>query len=120
MLPSSLHRRISLVVAALAVSSLVACKSSEPKPAESPDPGCRADVGDDINTAVATGAEGAKTGAKTAIEGVKTFGQGAAGLVEGGRDEAKVRWNEGAEKTRETANDGAETTRRKALPRCTK
>ncbi|AKV02142.1 hypothetical protein AKJ09_08805 [Labilithrix luteola] len=119
MLSSSL--RVSLAALALSTAAALAgCKSSESKPAESPDPGCRADVGDDINVAVATGAEGVKTGAKTAVEGVKTFGAGAAGLVEGGKDEAKVRWNEGAEKTRETANEGAQNTRRKGLPRCTK
>ncbi len=38
---------------------------------------------------------------------------------EGGTDEAKARWQEGAEQTKETAHEGgAETKKRSKVPRC--
>lgn len=88
------------------------------KASETPEKPCRADVGDDVETAGRTGVEGVKTGATTAVEGVKTFGSATAGMVEGGTKGAKEKWNEGAEKTGETADQGAAKTKGQALPRC--
>ena len=95
--------------------ALGACSRS--KGAASPEP-CRDDVGDDVNNAGHVGVEGVKTGAKTAAEGVKTFGSATAGLVSGGGDEAKARWNEGKAETSRTANAGADDTRRQNRPKC--
>jgi hypothetical protein len=68
--------------------------ASRSKGASGP-PACRSDAADDVEVGARAGASGVKTGAKTAVEGVKTFGSATAGLVEGGGDEAKVRWKEG-------------------------
>lgn len=57
---------------------------------------------------------GAKTGVTTGVEGVKTFGSSAAGLVEGGSDEAKKRWNDGKQETKSTAHEGAQETKKEA------
>jgi hypothetical protein len=56
-----------------------------------------------------TGVAGAKTGVTTGVEGVKAFRDSAAGLVEGGCDEAKKRWREGEKETKATAKEGADT-----------
>jgi len=57
--------------------------------------------------------------ATTAVEGVKTFGSATAGLVEGGTDEAKVRWKEGSAQTKKTARKGgAETKQESDVPQC--
>jgi len=75
--------------------ALVACKSD--KPAETPadkspaESQCREDVGDDVETGARTGVAGAKTGVLTAGEGLKAAGSSAAGLVEGGTEEAEKR-----------------------------
>jgi hypothetical protein len=51
---------------------------------------------------------------------VKTFGSATAGLVEGGKDEAKARWKEGAAETKQTAKGGGADTKHQAtVPRCT-
>ena len=106
-----------LFVLSLAFFTALGC-GSRSKGAASP-PACRDDAVDDAEVGVRTGAEGVKTGAKTAVEGVKTFGSATAGLVEGGKDEAKTRWKEGAEQTKETAHEGgAETKKRSKVPRC--
>ena len=86
----------------LCFALLLSCSSN--KPAESPsakpaDSQCREDVGDDVEMGAKTGVAGAKTGVTTAGEGLKTFGSSAAGLVEGGSDEAKQRWKEGKKDT---------------------
>jgi hypothetical protein len=53
------------------------------------------------------------------VEGVKTFGSATAGLVEGGGDEAKARWKEGAAQTKQTARKGgAETKQEGEIPQC--
>lgn len=99
-------------------SFVLACKSDKPAaaPAES---GCREDVGDDVAMAGRTGVSGAKTGVTTGVEGVKTFGNSAAGLVEGGSDEAKRRWNEGKKETKAVAREGAQETKTQAhTPKC--
>jgi hypothetical protein len=94
------------------------CKKDKPAaaPAETQ---CREDVGDDVATGAKTGVSGAKTGVTTGVEGVKTFGSSAAGLVEGGSDEAKKRWNEGKKDTKATAHEGAAETKHEAqTPKC--
>jgi hypothetical protein len=107
---------------ALLLSSVCSC--SKDKPAETPaskpaDKQCREDVGDDVAMGANTGVAGAKTGVTTAGEGLKTFGSSAAGLVEGGSDEAKKRWNDGKKDTKATANEGrAETKQEAHTPKC--
>jgi len=103
--------------------ALTACKNE--KPASSPsesgggDKQCREDTGDDVNHGLKTGVSGAKTGVTTAGEGVKAFGSSAAGLVEGGSDEAKKRWREGKKETKATAKEGAQETKKEAqTPKC--
>jgi len=106
----------TLVLFVLVASAALACSRS--RAASSP-PACRDGVIDDGEVGVRTGAEGAKTGVKTAVEGVKTFGSATAGLVEGGTGEAKARWKDGSEQTKETAHaGGAETKKRGRVPRC--
>lgn len=61
-----------------------------------------------------TGVEGAKTGVTTGVEGVKTFGKAVGGLVQGGRAEAKQKWNAGKADTKRTAHEGAADTRKAA------
>jgi hypothetical protein len=92
-------------VALLAVALASACGGSERK-ASAP---CGPEK--DVEHAGRTGVEGAKTGVTTGVEGVKTFGDATAGLFEGGSDEAKRRWREGKERTKETAHEGAASTR---------
>lgn len=102
----------------LAVVCALGATACHGKGSETPERPCRADVGDDLETAGRTGVEGVKTGATTAVEGVKTFGSATAGMVEGGTSGAKEKWNQGAEKTSETADQGAAKTKSQALPRC--
>lgn len=107
--------KLSFILSAL---FLIACKSDKPAaaPAEKE---CREDVGDDVAMGAHTGVSGAKTGVTTGVEGVKTFGSSAAGLVEGGSDEAKKRWNDGKKDTKATANEGAGETKKEAhKPKC--
>ena len=113
--------RYAVVVryAVLFLSLLIAgCKNDKPAESSS-DKQCREDVGDDVNHGLKTGVSGAKTGVTTAGEGVKTFGKSAAGLVEGGSDEAKKRWREGKQETKATAKEGAQETKAEAAtPKC--
>ncbi len=67
-----------------------------------------------IKSSADTAGEAAKTGGKTAVEGIKTFGQAVGGLFEGGTDEAKRRWKQGAQETRSTAKEGAANTKEAA------
>lgn len=97
---------------------VVGCKNDKPAsaPAETQ---CREDAADDVAMAGRTGVSGAKTGVTTGVEGVKTFGSSAAGLVEGGSDEAKRRWADGKKDTKATAHEGAQETKREAhTPKC--
>ncbi len=97
-----MRARVELVITAALV---LACGPSG-KSASSP-----CGPKDDLKKAGRTGAEGAKTGVTTGVEGVKTFGSATAGLFEGGSDEAKRRWREGKEKTKDTAHEGSAATK---------
>jgi hypothetical protein len=108
------------LAAALAIASSFAggCASRSGKDAQHA-PSCRDDAIDDVEVGARTGVAGAKTGATTAVEGVKTFGSATAGLVEGGTDEAKTRWKNGAAHTKQTARKGSEETKQEGeIPRC--
>lgn len=106
---------LALVLLASATSG---CASRSNKGAAGP-PACRNDAVDDVEVGARTGVAGAKTGATTAVEGVKTFGSATAGLVEGGSDEAKARWKQGAAQTKQTAHKGGEETKEQsAVPQC--
>ena len=116
----------TLALFLLSCSLVVGCKKDD-KPAESPsshsstssDSQCREDVADDVEMGARTGVSGAKTGVTTAGEGIKTFGKSAAGLAEGGSDEAKKRWREGKEDTKATAREGAHDTKHEShKPKC--
>lgn len=99
---------IPLIVLTVSALLFVGCGSSTKDashPSQPSQPVCGVEKG------VKTGAEGAKTGVVTAVEGVKTFGSATAGLVQGGTDEAKERWKEGAAQTKETAKKGAANTK---------
>lgn len=77
--------------------------------------GCKdSKTADDVKPCVKssgqTAGEAAKTGAKTAVEGVKTFGESVGGLFDGGKEEAKRRWDEGKQKTKDTAKTGGAET----------
>jgi hypothetical protein len=117
---------IILTAFAALASVATGCASRSSKDAASPAPAeatqrppCRNDVGDDVEVGARTGAEGVKTGATTAVEGVKTFGGATAGLVQGGTDEAKQRWNEGAARTKRTAREGSADTKDEGnIPKC--
>ena len=117
-------KRLHLVLFVLLLSCSRNNKSAETpadKPSEKPagDDQCREDVGDDVKMGAKTGVAGAKTGVTTAGQGIKTFGRSAAGLVEGGSDEAKQRWKEGKEDTKATAHEGAGETKNEAhKPKC--
>lgn len=94
-------------------------KAEQPAPKPVDDDQCREDVGDDVKMGAKTGVAGAKTGITTAGQGIKTFGRSAAGLVEGGSEEAKQRWKEGKEDTKQTAHEGAADTKSEARkPKC--
>ena len=94
-----MKRSISLVV--IATAALVGCRDSRTAD----------DVKPCVKSSAVTAGEAAKTGGKTAAEGVKTFGRSVGGLFEGGTDEAKEKWKEGAQKTKETAHEGGSETR---------
>lgn len=79
---------------------LAAC--SDPKTARDVNQ-CAKTTGDTVGSA-------AKTGGTTAVAGVEQFGGAVGGFFQGGTDEAKRRWNEGKQKTRETATEGARDT----------
>jgi hypothetical protein len=88
-----------------------ACGSSNNEPAKS--------AVNCTKMGASTGVAGAKTGVKTGIEGVKTFGKAVGGLVEGGSDEAKRKWDEGKAETKRTAHEGADETRSEShSPNC--
>jgi hypothetical protein len=100
--------RPTSAIVLVAVALAAACGGSERK-ASAP---CGPEK--DVEHAGRTGVEGAKTGVTTGVEGVKTFGDATAGLVEGGSEEAKRRWRQGKERTKETAHEGAASTRAEA------
>ena len=101
------------------VATAAACGHRSKPAAASTKPSCRDDAVDDVEVGARTAGSGVKTGATTAVEGVKTFGKATAGLVEGGTDEAKERWKEGAAHTKATAKEGSADTKREAdVPRC--
>ncbi len=58
-----------------------------------------------------TAGTAAKSGGTTAVEGVKTLGDSIGGLFEGGKDEAKRRWQQGKQQTKATAKGGGEETK---------
>jgi hypothetical protein len=101
------------------VAALVVACGAGARPAASPSPDCREDAVDDAEVGAKTGVAGAKTGVLTAVEGVKTFGSATAGLVEGGKDEAKERWKKGAAETKATAKKGSAQTKQQGdVPKC--
>ena len=120
---SSRHAKLHLTFAALLSLVLLAtltssCASRSSNGTTDP-PACHNDAIDDIEVGARTGVTGAKTGATTAVEGVKTFGSATAGLVEGGSDEAKARWKQGAAQTKQTAHKGGEETKEQSgVPQC--
>ena len=134
MIGSALRERAhAATLASLAVLVVCSCVATgalgcggRSKPAAAPSaaahpgpPSCRDDAADDVEVGARTAGSGVKTGAVTAVEGVKTFGKATAGLVEGGTDEAKERWKEGAAHTKATAKEGSAETKREAdVPRC--
>ncbi len=84
-------------------------------------PPCRKSPSDDLAVGARTGAEAAKTGARTGVEGVKTAGKAVGGLFSGGPDEAKAKWNEGKQATKDEAKEGASQVDETAnVPRCDK
>ena len=118
-------RPITLTLLALA---LLACGGSQNEPAQpapaaaEPDP---CGPGDDVEQGAKTAGASAELGGRTAVEGVKTAGKTVGGFFEGGSDEAKEKWNEGKEDTRETAKTGAKkvqtaSTTRPCTPRAPK
>jgi hypothetical protein len=118
---SSRAHAVRLAVLLVLAVAGVGCGSRSDRGASAPSgpPTCRNDAGDDVEVGARTAGSGVKTGAKTAVEGVKTFGSATAGLVEGGSDEAKLRWKEGAAETKQTAKSGgAETKHEGEVPRC--
>jgi hypothetical protein len=58
--------------------------------------------------------QGAKLGVETGIEGAKAAGSAGVGLVEGGQAQAKERWEEDKQSTRETAHEDAAQAKRQA------
>lgn len=84
-------------------------------------PPCRKSPSDDLAVGARTGAEAAKTGARTGVEGVKTAGKAVGGLFSGGPEEAKTKWNEGKQATKDEAREGASQVDESAsVPRCEK
>jgi hypothetical protein len=113
---SKLSKRAALVTVATfaALACSVAGCASAPPP-------CRKSPSDDVVVGARTGAEAAKTGARTGVEGVKTAGKAVGGLFSGGPDEAKAKWNEGKQATKEEAKEGASQVDEEAnVPRCEK
>jgi hypothetical protein len=108
---SRVHAATTIAMAIALAVALAGCGSRHKgaaAPASASRPSCRDGAGDDV-----------EVGARTAGSGVKTFGKATAGLVEGGTDEAKTRWKEGAAQTKATAKEGgAETKQEGEVPRC--
>lgn len=94
------HRSLWLGVVLLAV----AC--SEGKDDKTAD-----DVEPCVKSSARTAGTAAKAGGETAIEGVKTLGDSIGGLFEGGKEEAKRRWEQGKQQTRATAKTGGQDTK---------
>jgi hypothetical protein len=69
------------------------------------------DVEPCVKSSARTAGTAAKTGGATAVEGVKTLGDSIGGLFEGGKEEAKRRWQQGKQQTKETAKGGGEETK---------
>jgi hypothetical protein len=94
------HRSLSIGGVLLAV----ACsEGKDDKTADDVDP-C-------VKSSARTAGTAAKTGGATAVEGVKTLGDSIGGLFEGGKEEAKRRWQQGKQQTKETAKSGGEETK---------
>lgn len=94
----------------ISMMSLPGCGSSH-APARS--------AGNCVKKGARTAVAGAKTGVKTGVEGVKTAGKAVGGLVEGGPDEAREKWQEGKADTKRTAHEGADETKRESqAPDC--
>jgi len=117
----------STSVHVLVVLMAAACGGSRGSsaPAESPpaasEAGCRDGAADDVKMAGRTARAAAKTGLTAAADGIVQAGSSVAGLVEGGKDEAKQRWKDGGAQTREDARKGAAETKQAAsVPRCSK
>jgi hypothetical protein len=115
-----MQTRVWILALALAV---VGCSPNEQKPAStasSPGPkACREDVGDDVRMAGRTAGAAAKTGITAAADGIVQAGSATAGLVEGGKDEAKQRWKEGGHETKANARKNAAETKHEAnTPSC--
>lgn len=108
------QKKASSVLVGLSIGlGLTACASAPPP--------CRRSPSDDVTVGARTGAEAAKTGARTGVEGVKTAGKTVGGLFSGGPDEAKAKWNEGKQATKEEAKEGASQVDETAsVPRCEK
>ncbi|NUO52864.1 MAG: hypothetical protein HOV80_28805 [Polyangiaceae bacterium] len=69
------------------------------------------DVDPCVKSSARTAGTAAKTGGETAVEGVKTLGDSIGGLFEGGKEEAKRRWQQGKQQTKATAKSGGEETK---------
>ena len=100
----------------LFISILLGCGGSQNRSSDTPPDAPRTSVGpssdpcgpaDDLEQGAQTAGASAEVGGRTAVEGVKTFGKAVGGWFEGGSGEAKEKWDEGKEKTRETARVGA-------------
>ena len=105
------QKRAAAILASVLALTACGSSSSSSAPAESR---YGAGLEEDLTTAGRTGAKGAETGAKTGVEGVKAFGDATVGLVEGGQAEAKTRWQEGKQTTKQTARGGAAETKQEA------
>lgn len=110
----SLRKAARFTLAGLAFALSASGCASAPPP-------CRKSPSDDLAVGARTGAEAAKTGARTGVEGVKTAGKTVGGLFSGGPEEAKAKWNEGKQATKEEAKEGASQVDETAsVPRCEK
>lgn len=93
--------------------------SSSSSPAPSPAKSCRDGVGDDVKMAGRTAGSAAKTGITAAADGIVQVGSATAGLVHGGKEEAKEKWKAGAAETKADARENASETKQEAsLPPC--
>jgi len=80
---------------------------------------CRDGVGDDVKMAGRTAGSAAKTGITAAADGIVQAGSATAGLVHGGKEEAKEKWKAGAAETKADARENASETKQEAsLPPC--
>ena len=111
----------------LTLLALVACKND--KPAESPSssssssasaPTSNEQAGCKESSKVGrTAVAGAKTGLEAAADGIVQAGSTGAGLVHGGTEEAKEKWNDGKKETKDRAKKNAAETKQEAhTPRC--